>query len=82
MWNHPDFVPVASDLESTASFIDGLLSSKDEQDFDPIAEISALEDMLKQQAEGSEDGSRTQDDEDDAAGNGDDDADGDADSAR
>lgn len=82
VWNHPDFLPVASDLESSASFIDGLLSSKDEQDFDPIAEISALEDMLKQQAEGSEDGSRTQDDEDDAAGNGDDDADGDADSAR
>ncbi len=43
VWNHPDFLPTAEDLDSPAEFIDGLLDTSDMNDFDPIAEIQKLE---------------------------------------
>lgn len=43
VWDHPDFLPVAEDLKNPAEFIDGLLGEEDAEDFDPIAEIDALE---------------------------------------
>ena len=54
MWNHPDFLPVASDIDSSAEFIDGLLSEGEVDGFDPIAEIDALEKMLAEEAEKTE----------------------------
>lgn len=48
IWDHPDFLPVAEDLGNSAAFIDGLLDDADSADFDPIAEINALEEMLKE----------------------------------
>ncbi|MCX7491615.1 zinc-dependent metalloprotease [Corynebacterium sp. P6129] len=51
VWDHPDFLPVASDLENSAEFIDGLLDEGDAGDFDPIAEIDALEKMLAEEAD-------------------------------
>ncbi|WJZ01953.1 zinc-dependent metalloprotease [Corynebacterium freiburgense] len=53
IWDHPDFLPVASDLENSAEFIDGLLAEGD--DFDPIAEIDALEKMLAEEADKKDD---------------------------
>ena len=50
VWDHPDFLPVASDLENSAEFIDGLLDEGGAEDFDPIAEIDALEKMLAEEA--------------------------------
>ncbi|MDO4928934.1 MAG: zinc-dependent metalloprotease [Corynebacterium sp.] len=47
IWDHPDFLPGADDLENSAEFIDGLLDTSD--DFDPIAEITKLEEMLQNQ---------------------------------
>ena len=54
VWNHPDFLPVASDIDSSAEFIDGLLSEGEVDGFDPIAEIDALEKMLAEEAEKAE----------------------------
>ncbi|WP_027019342.1 zinc-dependent metalloprotease [Corynebacterium sputi] len=48
VWDHPDFLPVADDLDNPASFIDGILGSADNDDFDPIA---ALEEQLRKEAE-------------------------------
>lgn len=53
VWEHPDFLPTHEDLDSSAEFIDGLLDDGGIEDFDPIAEITKLEEMLAQ--EGSED---------------------------
>ncbi|WP_034650178.1 zinc-dependent metalloprotease [Corynebacterium vitaeruminis] len=50
VWDHPDFLPVAEDLDNSAEFIDGLLDSASTDDFDPIAEITALEEMLANEA--------------------------------
>lgn len=49
IWDHPDFLPVAADLDNSAEFIDGLLAESDS--FDPIAEIDALEKMLAAEAD-------------------------------
>lgn len=49
IWDHPDLLPDADDIERSAEFIDGLLGD----DFDPIAEINELEKLLE--AEGSKD---------------------------
>ena len=49
IWDHPDFLPVAADLDNSAEFIDGLLGESDS--FDPIAEIDALEKMLAAEAD-------------------------------
>lgn len=46
VWDHPDFLPTAEDLESSAEFIDALLDDSSGSDFDPIAEITKLEEML------------------------------------
>lgn len=62
VWDHPDFLPVAADLENSASFIDGLLGEDDLPDFDPIAEINKLEEMLHKQEE--EDMKKEEDSED------------------
>lgn len=53
IWDHPDFLPSAADLENSAEFIDQLLDTA-ESDFDPIAEITKLEEMLKEQGEDPE----------------------------
>lgn len=43
VWNHPDFLPVDSDLDSPAEFIDSILGETEGKDFDPISEIEKLE---------------------------------------
>ncbi|HIW91347.1 MAG TPA: zinc-dependent metalloprotease [Candidatus Corynebacterium avicola] len=49
VWNHPDFLPVDSDLDSPAEFIDSILASEEEVDgFDPIGEIEKLERELNE----------------------------------
>lgn len=55
VWDHPDFLPVAEDLDNSAAFIDALLGEGSSEEFDPIAEISALEEMLKKEAEKDKD---------------------------
>ncbi|MEJ6013623.1 zinc-dependent metalloprotease [Corynebacterium sp. H127] len=62
IWDHPDFLPVAEDLENSAGFIDALLDEDENGEFDPIAEINALEEMLRNQSK--------QEDSDDADGEG------------
>ncbi|GAA1473608.1 zinc-dependent metalloprotease [Corynebacterium felinum] len=55
IWDHPDFLPMAEHLDNSADFIDSLLDEADSADFDPIAEITALEEMLSKEAqEGSD----------------------------
>ncbi|MBV7302882.1 zinc-dependent metalloprotease [Corynebacterium sp. TAE3-ERU2] len=56
VWDHPDFLPVAEDLDNSAEFIDGLLDSEDSGDFDPIAEIAKLEEELAREAENTDSG--------------------------
>lgn len=52
VWNHPDFLPVDSDLDSPAGFIDSILASQEEADgFDPIGEIEKLERELNEDAD-------------------------------
>ncbi|WKD59685.1 zinc-dependent metalloprotease [Corynebacterium caspium] len=46
IWEHPDFIPTAADLENSASFIDSLLDDIGLDNFDPIGEIEALEKRL------------------------------------
>ncbi|MDO5030759.1 MAG: zinc-dependent metalloprotease [Corynebacterium sp.] len=48
VWDHPDFLPVAEDLDDSAAFIDSVLGGTDTDDFDPIAE---LEEQLRKEAE-------------------------------
>lgn len=55
VWDHPDFLPVAADLENSAAFIDRLLGEDDLPDFDPIAEINKLEEMLHKQEQEDKD---------------------------
>lgn len=54
VWDHPDFLPSAPDLDKPAEFIDGLLAEGDADGFDPIAEINRLEQMLAEQGKDSE----------------------------
>lgn len=49
VWDHPDFLPAADDLDNPAQFIDSLLDTGEADGFDPIAEINRLEEMLKEQ---------------------------------
>lgn len=51
VWNHPDFLPTAEDIDKPAEFIDGLLGESEGEEFDPIAEITALEKLLAEEAE-------------------------------
>lgn len=55
VWQHPDFMPSAEDLDNSAEFIDGLLSGEDDTDFDPIGEIQRLQ---REEAESQSDGSQ------------------------
>lgn len=50
IWSHPDFIPQAIHLENHADFIDSLLDEASIHDFDPIAEIAALEEELAKKA--------------------------------
>lgn len=60
IWDHPDFLPVATDLDNSAEFIDSLLAEAD--NFDPIAEIDALEKMLAEEATKKSDNADATDD--------------------
>lgn len=51
VWDHPDFLPVAEDLDDSAAFIDSVLGGTESDDFDPIAE---LEEQLRREAESGE----------------------------
>ncbi|MGO1950172.1 MAG: zinc-dependent metalloprotease [Mycobacteriaceae bacterium] len=58
VWNHPDFLPVDSDLDSPAEFIDSILASvEDVNGFDPISEIEQLERELNKGFDAPEDDS-------------------------
>lgn len=64
IWDAPDFMPSAEDLENPAGFIDGLLDESGIYDFDPISEIEALEKLLAEDS--SEDSTdHTEDDSED-----------------
>lgn len=44
VWDHPDFLPVAEDLDNPAAFIGHIAFDEDEmKDFNPISEIEKLE---------------------------------------
>lgn len=60
VWDHPDFLPAADDLDNPAQFIDSLLDTGEADGFDPIAEINRLEEMLKEQ---EKDGKQDEEDE-------------------
>ncbi len=60
IWDHPDLLPEAKDLESSAEFIDGLLGD----DFDPIAEINELEKLLEQEGQKDQDSKSAEDSKD------------------
>lgn len=47
VWDHPDFLPVAEDLDDSAAFIDSVIGGGESEDFDPIAE---LEEQLRREA--------------------------------
>lgn len=76
VWDHPDFLPVAEDLDSPAGFIDSVLGGGADDDFDPIAELE--EQLRRERAEGDERdrggraGRPGEDPGDDAAGSGED----------
>ena len=48
VWDHPDLLPVAEDLDDSAAFIDGVIGGGSDDGFDPIAE---LEEQLRREAE-------------------------------
>ncbi|WP_313094570.1 zinc-dependent metalloprotease [Corynebacterium variabile] len=64
VWNHPDFLPVDSDLDSPAEFIDSILGETEGKDFDPISEIEKLERELNKGEDDSSDGDSDGDDAD------------------
>lgn len=51
VWDHPDFLPLAEHLDNSADFIDSLLDDADSSTFDPIAEITALEEKLAKESD-------------------------------
>jgi putative hydrolase len=65
VWNHPDFLPVDSDLDSPAEFIDSILGESDSGDFDPISEIEKLERELNKGDDDSGDDGKGDDDKGD-----------------
>lgn len=67
VWDHPDFLPAANALDNPAQFIDGLLDDGDAEGFDPIAEITRLEQMLAE--EDKPDKEENRDEEDKPEGN-------------
>ena len=71
VWDHPDFLPVAEDLDNPAQFIDGLLDQGGSDDFDPIAEISKLEKFLAEEADKKDGSAETGNDTDSEKSDGD-----------
>nr|WP_120491160.1 zinc-dependent metalloprotease [Corynebacterium lactis] len=68
VWDHPDFLPVAEDLDDSAAFIDSVLGGSESDDFDPIAE---LEEQLRREAEtGEKDNGSDSDESGDQSGDG------------
>ncbi|KQB87575.1 zinc-dependent metalloprotease [Corynebacterium lowii] len=62
VWDHPDFLPTAEDLDNSAEFIDGLLDEGGVHGFDPISEIEELEKRLAEDSKGdSQDDSQSED---------------------
>lgn len=61
VWDHPDFLPSAENLDNPAAFIDGLLAQGEVDGFDPIEEITRLEQMLSEQGKDSTDDGDTDD---------------------
>ncbi|MDO5512255.1 zinc-dependent metalloprotease, partial [Corynebacterium sp.] len=47
IWEHPDLMPSAEQLDNSADFIDGLLGEEDSDEFD--REFAKLEEMLREQ---------------------------------
>ena len=67
VWDHPDFLPVSSDLENPAAFIGHVaFDDKEMKDFNPISEIEKLEAELKKQLgdEGNNGNDKNANDED------------------
>ena len=55
IWDHPDFLPVAEDLDNPAAFIGHVTFDSDEmKDFNPISEIEKLERELNNKKDGDE----------------------------
>lgn len=66
VWNHPDFLPVDSDLDSPAGFIDSILASQEDVDgFDPIGEIERLEREINKGFDAPEDSDNNDNRDDD-----------------
>ena len=55
IWEHPDLMPSAEQLDNSADFIDGLLGEDDSDEFD--REFAKLEEMLREQDTDPEDDS-------------------------
>ncbi|SMG25804.1 putative hydrolase [Corynebacterium pollutisoli] len=55
IWEHPDLMPSAEQLDNSADFIDGLLGEGDSDEFD--RELAKLEEMLREQDTDPEDDS-------------------------
>lgn len=55
IWEHPDLMPSAEQLDNSADFIDGLLGEGDSDEFD--REFAKLEEMLREQDTDPEDDS-------------------------
>lgn len=55
IWEHPDLMPSAEQLDNSADFIDGLLGESDSDEFD--REFAKLEEMLREQDTNPEDDS-------------------------
>ena len=70
VWDHPDFLPVAEDLDEPAAFIDSVLGGSENDDFDPIAE---LEEQLRKEAEKRAADGNDSDADEDNSGDADDD---------
>ena len=65
VWDHPDFLPVASDLDNPAAFISNIAFDEDEmEDFNPISEIEKLERELNEKRDNGDDTTDTPEAED------------------
>lgn len=49
IWDHPDLLPTAKDLDNPAGFIGKVAFDGEDEDFDPISEIEKLEAELNRQ---------------------------------
>ena len=68
VWDHPDFLPVAEDLDNPAAYIGHVtLDADDLQDFNPVSEIEKLERELNEQREREDKDDKPDDKPDDEA---------------